>query len=35
MTILEVKNLNKMLAGKKVLKNISFSVQEGEIYGFL
>lgn len=35
MKILEVKNLVKYLAGKKVLKGISFSVKAGEIYGYL
>ncbi|MDQ7021985.1 MAG: ABC transporter ATP-binding protein [Candidatus Gracilibacteria bacterium] len=33
--ILEVKKINKTLAKKLVLKNVSFSVEEGEIYGFL
>jgi len=33
--ILEVKKINKTLAKKHVLKNVSFSVQTGEIYGFL
>ncbi|PZM83795.1 ABC transporter ATP-binding protein [Candidatus Gracilibacteria bacterium] len=33
--ILEIKNLNKTLNKKEVLKNVSFSVGEGEIYGFL
>lgn len=35
MKILEVKKINKILAKKEVLKNVSFSVEEGEIYGFL
>jgi len=35
MTILEVKNIVKFLAKKKILKDVSFSVQAGEIYGFL
>lgn len=33
--ILEVKNVSKKLAKKEVLKNVSFSVWEWEIYGFL
>jgi len=35
MKILEVKNLVKYLGDKQVLKNVSFSVEAGEIYGFL
>ena len=35
MKILEVKKINKTLSKKQVLKNVSFSVEEGEIYGFL
>ena len=35
MKILEVKNVNKTLSKKHVLKNVSFSVKEGEIYWFL
>jgi ABC-2 type transport system ATP-binding protein len=35
MKILEVKNINKTLSWKKVLSWISFSVEAGEIYGFL
>lgn len=35
MTILEVKNIVKFLAKKKILKDVSFSVEAGEIYGFL
>jgi ABC-2 type transport system ATP-binding protein len=33
--ILEVKKINKILAKKEVLKDVSFSVKAGEIYGFL
>lgn len=33
--ILEVKKINKILAKKEVLKDVSFSVETGEIYGFL
>ena len=33
--ILEVKKINKVLAKKKVLIDVSFSVKKGEIYGFL
>ena len=35
MKILEVKNIHKKLAGKKVLKDVTFSVKSGEIYWFL
>lgn len=35
MAILEVKSLNKNLQGKHILKDVSFSVDAGEIYGFL
>jgi len=35
MTILEVKNIEKTLAKKKILHKISFSVKSWEIYGFL
>ena len=35
MKILEVKNIEKTLAKKKILKKISFSVKSWEIYGFL
>jgi len=35
MKILEVKNINKTLSWKKVLSWITFSVEAGEIYGFL
>ena len=35
MTILEVKNIVKYLAKKEILKDVSFSVEAGEIYGFL
>lgn len=33
--ILEVKNISKTLSKKEVLRDVSFSVQPGEIYGFL
>ncbi len=33
--ILEIKNLNKNLDKKEILKNVSFSVWEWEVYGFL
>ena len=35
MKILEVKKINKILSKKKVLNNVSFSVEAWEIYGFL
>lgn len=34
-TILEVKNIVKYLTKKKILKDVSFTVKAGEIYGFL
>ncbi len=35
MEIIKLKNVSKKLSNKEVLKNISFSVLEWEIYGFL
>ena len=35
MSILEVKKINKTLSKRHVLKDVSFSVKKGEIYGFL
>jgi len=35
MKILEVKKIEKTLAKKRVLHGINFSVNAGEIYGFL
>lgn len=35
MIILEVKKINKTLAKKHILKDVSFTVQSWEIYGFL
>ena len=35
MAILDVQNIVKTLAKKKVLHGVSFSVEKGEIYGFL
>ena len=35
MSVLEVKNVNKFLSWKKVLNDVSFSVNSWEIYGFL
>ena len=35
MTILEVKKINKTLAKKHILKDVSFKVESWEIYGFL
>ena len=32
MKVLEVKNLDKSLSGKKILNNVNFSVQAGEVY---
>lgn len=33
--LLEIKNLNKYYGEKHVLKNISFSIEEGEVYGLV
>lgn len=33
--VLEVKNLSKKLGKKEIIKNISFYINEGEIFGFL
>ncbi|WP_294189068.1 ABC transporter ATP-binding protein [uncultured Clostridium sp.] len=35
MKILEVTNLKKTLGKREIIKNISFSIEEGEIFGFL
>ncbi|MBL4933852.1 ABC transporter ATP-binding protein [Clostridium paridis] len=35
MKVLEVKNVKKKLGKKEIIKGISFSVEEGEIFGFL
>jgi len=35
MNVLEVKNINKTLAKKQVLFDVSFDVKAGEIYGYL
>lgn len=35
MEILEIKNLNKNFGKKKILKNVSFNVNEGDILGFI
>ena len=35
MKVLEVKNLKKSLGKREIIKNISFSIEEGEIFGFL
>lgn len=34
-TVLELKNVSKILSKKRVVDNISFQVNEGEIFGFL
>lgn len=35
MSILEVSNLSKKIGNKEIIRNISFSIEEGEIFGFL
>lgn len=35
MKVLEVKDLEKRLGKRKIIDNVSFSVEEGEIFGFL
>jgi ABC-2 type transport system ATP-binding protein len=35
MAILEIKNVSKNIRGKQILKDISFSIDEGEIFGFV
>ncbi|MBU5456081.1 ABC transporter ATP-binding protein [Caproiciproducens sp. MSJ-32] len=35
MKILEVKNLKKTIGNRDIIKDISFSIEEGEIFGFL
>lgn len=35
MKVLEVSNLKKVIGKKEIIKNISFSIKEGEIFGFL
>lgn len=35
MKVLEVNNLKKSLGKRDIIKNISFSIEEGEIFGFL
>jgi len=33
--LLEVKNLNKSIKGKCILKDVSFNLEEGEVVGFI
>ncbi|MBS5950890.1 MAG: ATP-binding cassette domain-containing protein, partial [Clostridium sp.] len=35
MKVLEVENLKKSLGKREIIKDISFSIEEGEIFGFL
>lgn len=35
MKVLEVSNLKKVIGKREIIKNISFSIKEGEIFGFL
>ena len=34
-TVLEIKNISKKIGKKKILKDVSFDVMEGEIFGFV
>ncbi|OCA86624.1 ABC transporter ATP-binding protein [Pradoshia sp. D12] len=34
-TVLEVKSISKQIAGSDILKNISFEIEEGEIFGLI
>ncbi|WP_421380073.1 ABC transporter ATP-binding protein [Bacillus salacetis] len=34
-TILELKNVSKVIKGRKIIDSLSFGVQEGEVFGFL
>ncbi|MBR2290389.1 MAG: hypothetical protein IJ867_07430 [Clostridia bacterium] len=34
-TVLEIRNVNKSFGKKQVLQDISFSINEGEILGFI
>jgi len=35
MNIIELKKVNKTLARRNILHDVSFSVKKGDIYGFL
>jgi len=35
MSILEIKDLSKKLGSREIIKNISFNVEKGEVFGFL
>ena len=35
MNVLEVKNLRKVIGKREIIKDLNFTVKEGEIYGFL
>ena len=35
MNVLEVKSLKKVLGKREIIKDLSFSVEEGEVFGFL
>ncbi|RLQ98106.1 ABC transporter ATP-binding protein [Falsibacillus albus] len=34
-TIVELKNVTKVIKGKKIIDDLSFNIQEGEVFGFL
>lgn len=35
MKVLDVENLKKYLGKREIIKDISFSIEEGQIFGFL
>ncbi|MEG2348464.1 MAG: hypothetical protein RSB67_02320 [Clostridia bacterium] len=35
MVVLEIKNINKKFSKKEIIKDVSITVNQGEIFGFL
>ncbi|GKU81391.1 ABC transporter ATP-binding protein [Niallia sp. NCCP-28] len=35
MSLVEIKNVSKVIKGKKIIDSLSFNVEEGEVFGFL
>ena len=35
MKVLDIENLKKYLGKREIIKDISFSIEEGQIFGFL